>query len=84
VKSYREIQDESSQTARHELKKGLMLCTEKQQHFFKRLYAGGDLTLSIEAVITLMPEAKLECAMDQVQRTIDKNRAGEDECTTEQ
>ena len=73
MRSYQEIQSEVSQIARHELHLGLVLCTDEQRHFFKRLYSGGDLTLPLTAVINRIPETQLKCAMQQVQRTLEKN-----------
>jgi len=54
------------------LKDGLSKCTKAQRHLFKRMYAGGDLELTIEAVVERMPDEKLEHAMDQVERTLKK------------
>ena len=56
--------------ARNTLKDGLSLCTDGQQLLFKRMYAGGDLALSISEVVDNMPEDKLDWAMQQVQRTL--------------
>lgn len=73
MKNYQELQTEASLAVRRELKSGLLLCTEAQQHFFKRLYSGGDLTLTLKTVIAGMTDRELKGAMQQVQRTLEKN-----------
>lgn len=63
------------QFARNELKAGLAKCTPAQQDLFKRIYANGKLDLPINTVVDRMPEEKLDRAMDQVARTVQKNEA---------
>ncbi len=58
--------------ARNQLKQNLAQCTDKQQLFFKRMYANGDLEMDINQVINNMSLKKLDWAMIQVQRTLDK------------
>jgi len=58
--------------ARNELKSNLALCTEAEQHFFKRMYAHGNLG-SINDVVDNMPDEKLDRAMQQVERTMAKH-----------
>lgn len=59
--------------ARNTLKQGLMECTEGQQLLFKRMYAHGNLEMPINDVVDSMETEKLDWAMQQVQRTLDKN-----------
>lgn len=58
--------------ARAELKKSLALCTEPQQLMFKRMYAHNDLDRPISDVVDFMPAEKLEWALSQVERTLNK------------
>jgi len=61
--------------ARENLIQNLALCTEKEQLFFKRMYSHDNLALPIEQVVANMSEEKLDWAMQQVQRTVDKKAA---------
>ena len=61
--------------ARRVIKEGLKRCTDRQQMLFKRMYARGNLDKPIDAVVDDMPIEKLDCAMDQVSRTLAKNVA---------
>lgn len=58
--------------ARTELKEGLAMLPEKQQLFFKRMYSHQNLEANINDVVDSMPEDKLDWAMQQVQRSLDK------------
>jgi len=58
--------------ARASLKDGLSKCTEGNQLMFKRMYSPKDLDKSICDVVDSMPVDKLDWAMQQVQRTLDK------------
>lgn len=58
--------------ARDTLKKGLAELPEKSHLLFKRMYSFEDLGADINDVIDNMPEEKLDWAMQQVQRSIDK------------
>ncbi len=58
---------------RQTLLEGLNKCTDKQVLFFKRLYAGDAKTKSIEFIVSNMPAAKLDWAMQQVERTLKLN-----------
>lgn len=58
--------------ARNELKSGLSKCSEKQQQMFKRMYAHNKPELTIDEVVDQMPETKLDMAMQQVERTLNK------------
>lgn len=66
------MNDQLQTFARRILKDGLAQCTEKQQFFFKRMYAHGNFTLSINDVVDAMNVEKLDLAMQQVQKTLDK------------
>ncbi|MCG7904425.1 MAG: hypothetical protein JAY60_18610 [Candidatus Thiodiazotropha weberae] len=59
--------------ARSELKKGLANCTDGQREKFKLMYSHKDLTLPIDEVVDRMPEDNLDWAMQQVDRTLQKN-----------
>lgn len=58
--------------ARKQLKEGLKKCPEGSQDMFKRIYANGDTSLSIDEVVDVMDENRLENALDQVSRTLEK------------
>ncbi len=58
--------------ARTSLKENLAKCTEGQQFIFKRMYSHGDVNKEINQVVDDMSISKLDWAMQQVQRTIDK------------
>ncbi len=58
--------------ARDTLKQGLAQCTEGQQLLFKRMYAKGNLEMLIDDVVDNMESEKLDWAMQQVQRTLDR------------
>lgn len=59
--------------ARETLKEGLKKCTDAQVDLFKRMYSHDNLELSIDDVVDNMPEAKLDWAMKQVERTLAKS-----------
>ena len=63
--------------ARKSLKNSLGICTEKERMIFKRMYAipGHAQTDSIDEVVDKMHFGRLNYAMDQVQRTIEKKGA---------
>lgn len=52
-----------------EIREGLEQCTESQREFFNRLYPNG-----IEGI----EDSRLDCALQQVKRTIAKNKTKED------
>ena len=66
------MNDELQKHARSCLKEGLGKCTDGEKLKFKRLYANGSLGLSVNDVVDLMEADKLDWAMQQVQRTLDK------------
>jgi len=58
--------------ARSTLKDGLIKLPENWQRMFKRMYSPDDLSANIEDVVDMVPEDKLDWAMQQVQRSLDK------------
>jgi len=66
------LKDQMWEFARGKLKEGLAQLGEKHHTIFRRMYSPKDLTMPINDVVDQMPEGSLECAMGQIQRTIDK------------
>jgi hypothetical protein len=60
--------------ARETLKTDLQQCTEGQQSLFRRMYAFGKDELTLDEVVDSMPEEKLDWAMQQVERTLEKSK----------
>lgn len=58
--------------ARQTLKDGLQKCTQEQQLLFKRMYSHKNLDKDINDVVDQIPNEKLDWAMQQIQRTLDK------------
>jgi len=58
--------------ARSTLKANLRKCTLEQLSIFNRMYSPDDLEKSIDDVVDAMPEKRLDWAMQQIQRTLDK------------
>lgn len=58
--------------ARRTLKEGLAKCTPDEHHIFRRMYSFKDLKKPIDEVVDGMDPDKLDWAMQQVQRTLDK------------
>jgi hypothetical protein len=56
------------------LKKLLSECTEGQQLIFKRMYSSRNLELSISDAVDQMDDNKLDLAISQVERTVEKNK----------
>lgn len=63
---------------RQQIKDGLMLCNEKQQDLFVRMYAKPpyDSNTVVFDIVDKMPSNKLEWALTQVDRTLEKNNDG--------
>ena len=57
---------------RDALKKGLAQLPESFQMMFKRMYSHEDLTADINNVVDALPEDRIDWAMQQVQKTLDK------------
>ena len=55
------------------LKDLLVQCTEGQQMLFKRMYSHKNLELSINEVVDKMDETKIDHAITQCERTVEKN-----------
>ena len=66
------MNDKLETFARNELKEGLSKLPEKNQLVFKKMYANGNLEMDINDCVDLMPSDKLDWAMQQVERTINK------------
>jgi hypothetical protein len=62
--------------ARSELINGLQKLSEGSQNLFRRMY--GQPSDTLEHVVANMPEEKLDWAMEQLRRSIDKLRASTD------
>ena len=58
--------------ARQQLKDGLSKLPESNHMIFKLMYSPNNLDIDINEVVDIMPEDKLDWAMQQVQRTINK------------
>ncbi len=69
----KEYINDAIEEARGELKDNLAKCTEKQQLFFKRMYAHGDLEKPINDIVDGIKDDKLDCAMQVVDKTLIKN-----------
>jgi len=61
--------------AKEQLKGLLSQCTEGQQLMFKRMYCHRNLELPINEAVDQMADDKIDWAMTQVERTIEKNEA---------
>ena len=60
--------------AREQLKDGLPKLPESNQLLFKRMYSHEDLDKPIDDVVDSMPSDRLDWAMQQVQRSIERRR----------
>jgi hypothetical protein len=60
--------------AKEMLKELLSECTDGQQLMFKRMYCHKNLELPISEAVDQMAEDKIDWAMTQVERTVEKNR----------
>ena len=58
--------------ARRALKEGLAQLPESNRLLFKRMYSHKNLEADINDVVDGMPEEKLDWAMQQVERSLDK------------
>ena len=66
------MNDQLQTHARDTLKEGLAQCSDGEQLLFKRMYAHGNLDMPISEVVNNMDTDRLDWAMDQVKRTLDK------------
>lgn len=60
--------------AKEMLKELLAECTDGQQLMFKRMYCHKNLELPINEAVDQMADDKIDWAMTQVERTVEKNR----------
>jgi hypothetical protein len=60
--------------AKEMLKKLLAECDNNQQLMFKRMYSHKNIDLPINDVVDKMDDDKIDWAMTQVERTIEKNK----------
>lgn len=58
---------------KNKLKDLLKECTDSQQLMFKRMYSNNNIDISINEVVDNMESEKLDWALTQVERTIQKN-----------
>ncbi len=73
MKTWKEIQKEAIQIARDELLRGLSLCTKEEQNLFNRMYSTKGPNCPIGWVVQYMPINKIDWAIQQVARTLEKN-----------
>lgn len=59
--------------ARNYLKDGLAKLSEENRRIFRLMYANATPDAPIELVVSRMPVEKLDWAMEQVRRTLEKN-----------
>ncbi len=78
------VEEYGEEVVRSEIRVGLAKCTEPQRMLFKRIYANGDLELSIEDIVKKVKGAKLNHALDQVNRTLIKNAGLRGDCEMNQ
>ena len=57
---------------REQLKSGLAQLPESNQRLFKQMYSHNNMELPIDKVVDNMLEDKLDWAMEQVQKTLNK------------
>ena len=60
--------------AKDRLKELLKSCTEGQQIMFKRMYCHQYLKMSIDEAVEQMDDDKIDHALTQVERTVEKNK----------
>lgn len=61
-------------SGRNILKELLSKCTEGQQLMFKRMYSNKNLELSINESVDNMDDDKIDWAITQCERTVEKNK----------
>lgn len=60
--------------SKDKLKELLSECSDNQQLTFKRMYCHKNLELSINDAVDQMEDEKIDWAMTQVEKTVEKNR----------
>jgi len=63
---------ELEEFARSRLKEGLAKLEEKHQYIFKKMYSPNNLDKNINQVVDDMPTERLDWAMQQVTRSLEK------------
>jgi hypothetical protein len=66
------MNDELQVFARDRIKEGLSKLPKSNVKLFKQMYSPDDLTVNINDVVDNMPTDRLDWAMQQVQRSLDK------------
>ena len=61
------------QFARKTIKEGLALCTDGERLTFNKMYSHKELDKDVDAVVDDMSMDKLDWAMQQVKRSVDKH-----------
>lgn len=70
------MKNETLKNAAKEILKGLLAeCTEGQQLMFKRMYCHKNLELPINEAVDQMADDKIDWAITQTERTVEKNRS---------
>ena len=62
-------------TAKEMLKDLLAQCTNEQQMMFKRMYCYANLELPINEAVDQMADDKIDLAITQCERTVEKNKS---------
>lgn len=70
------MNDQLQQFARQTLKDGLAQLSDGQVDVFRRMYSHKHPKRTISEIVNSMPAEKLDWAMEQVRRTLDKVRHG--------
>lgn len=68
------MNNELEEFARKQILAGLRQLPESNRVIFKRMYSPEDLDADIEAVVTAMPAERLDWAMQQVSRSLAKDK----------
>ena len=72
-KKLQEFEEELYRFARETLKDDLSQCSDSQVRLFKNMYSNNSPDLDINTVVDRMPDEKLDWAMQQVERTLDRD-----------
>lgn len=57
------------------IKELLLECSDEQQLMFRKMYCNENLELSISDVVDQMLDDKIDFALTQIERTLEKNRS---------
>jgi hypothetical protein len=66
------MNEELQKFARNTIKEGLALLPSSHQLIFKRMYSHKNLDADINHVVDIMPEDRLDWAMQQVKRSVEE------------